>query len=134
MINLINMDDENQQKSVFMDEATQKNLNTPLQDNTGSMDGKDQEFLNLIISLIDDGKINLYQPSSLLKNEIYEKLDDKAKGEVDLAAMNMLNAIREIKGLNDNGFQETFQMKNLVHRLRMNKEQLESADGDVFII
>ena len=134
MINLINMDDENQQKSVFMDEATQKNLNTPLQDNTGSMDGKDQEFLNLIISLIDDGKINLYQPSSLLKNEIYEKLDDKAKGEVDLAAMNMLNAIREIKGLNDNGFKETFQMQNLVHRLRMSKEQLESADGDVFII
>jgi len=134
MINLINMDDENQQKSVFMDEATQKNLNTPLQDNTGSMDGKDQEFLNLIISLIDDGKINLYKPSSLLKNEIYDKLDDKAKGEVDLAAMNMLNAIREIKGLNDNGFKETFQMQNLVHRLRMNKEQLESADGDVFII
>ena len=128
------MDEEIQQKAVFMDEATQKNLNTPLQDSTGSIDGKDQEFLNLILSLIEEGKIDLYKPSSLLNNDVYNTLNDQEKGEVDLAAMNMLNAIREIKGLNDNGFRETFQMNNLVSRLRYNKEQLESADGDLFII
>ena len=128
------MDEEIQQKAIFMDEATQKNLNTPLQDSTGSIDGKDQEFLNLILSLIEEGKIDLYKPSSLLNNDVYNTLNDKQKGEVDIAAMNMLNAIREIKGLNDNGFRDTFQMNNLVSKLRYNKEELESADGDVFII
>ena len=128
------MDEEIQQKAIFMDEATQKNLNTPLQDSTGSIDGKDQEFLNLILSLIEEGKIDLYKPSSLLNNDVYNTLNDKQKGEVDISAMNMLNAIREIKGLNDNGFRDTFQMNNLVSKLRYNKEELESADGDVFII
>ena len=128
------MNDENQQKSVFIDEATQRNLNTPLQDNTGRLDGKDQEFLNLIISLIDEKKIDLYQPATLINNEVYDKLDEKAQGQVDLEAINMLTAIREIKGLYDNGFKETFQMENLVHRLRMTKERLEETGGDVFII
>ena len=134
MINLINMNEENQQKAVFKDEATQRNLNTPLQDSTGKLDGKDQEFLNLVISLIDDEKINLYQPATLMNSEIYDKLDDMAKGEVDLEAMNMLAGIREMKDLYDNGFQETYQMANLVHRLRLTKERLEEIGGDVFII
>ena len=128
------MDDENQQKSVFIDEATQRSLNTPLQDNTGRLDGKDQEFLNLIISLIDEKKIDLYQPSTLINNAVYDKLEEKVKGQVDLEAINMLTAIREIKDLYDNGFKETFQMENLVHRLRMTKERLEETGGDVFII
>ena len=128
------MNDENQQKSVFIDEATQRNLNTPLQDSTGRLDGKDQEFLNLIISLIDDKKIDLYQPSTLINNAVYDKLDEQEQGKVDLEAMNMLTAIREIKGLYDNGYKETFQMENIVHRLRITKERLEEVSGDVFII
>ena len=128
------MNDENQQKSVFIDEATQRNLNTPLQDSTGRLDGKDQEFLNLIISLIDDKKIDLYQPSTLINNAVYDKLDEQEQGKVDLEAMNMLTAIREIKGLYDNGYKETFQMENIVHRLRITKERLEQVSGDVFII
>jgi len=134
MINLINMTDENQQKAIFKDEATQRSLNTPLQDSTGSLDGKDQEFLNLVISLIDDKKIDLYQPSTLINSEIYDKLDDLAKGEVDLESINMLAGIREMKGLYDNEFQDTYQMANLVHRLRLTKERLEETAGDVFII
>ncbi len=134
MINLINMTDENQQKSVFKDDATQRSLNTPLQDSTGSLDGKDQEFLNLVISLIDDKKIDLYQPSTLINSGIYDKLDDLAKGNVDLESINMLAGIREMKGLYDNGFQDTYQMANLVHRLRLTKERLEETAGDVFII
>ena len=134
MINLINMTDENQQKAIFKDEATQRSLNTPLQDSTGSLDGKDQEFLNLVISLIDDKKIDLYQPSTLINNEVYDKLDDLAKGKVDLESINMLAGIREMKGLYDNEFQDTYQMANLVHRLRLTKERLEETAGDVFII
>ena len=134
MINLINMTDENQQKAIFKDEATQRSLNTPLQDSTGSLDGKDQEFLNLVISLIDDKKIDLYQPSTLINNEVYDKLDDLAKGKVDLESINMLAGIREMQGLHDNGFQDTYQMANLVHRLRLTKERLEETAGDVFII
>ena len=134
MINLINMTDENQQKAIFKDEATQRSLNTPLQDSTGSLDGKDQEFLNLVISLIDDKKIDLYQPSTLINNEVYDKLDDLAKGKVDLESINMLAGIREMKGLYDNEFQDTYQMANLVHRLRLTKERLEQTAGDVFII
>lgn len=125
--------DENQQKAVFQDEQTQKELNTPLTDPSGAGQ-KNEKFLNLVISLINEGKINLYRPATLINQPIYDNLPKEKQGKVDLEAMNLLVAIREIKGLHDAGYKDSYQMENLVERVRNTKERLESEGGDLFII
>jgi len=120
-------------KEIQIDEEVQKNLNQPLKD-PKKMDKVDSDFLELIIKLIQDGKIDLYKPSTLINDIVYDNLTSELKGKADFAAMNLISSIRELKGLYDNGYKDTFQTKNLVHRLRLHKERLEEAGGDLFII
>lgn len=111
----------------------QKVLNTPLVQ-SGGMDEKDLAFLNTVIDLINKGTINLYNPSTLINRQVYDLLPTEKRGKVDFEAVNLLSAIREIKNLNDNGFGQTYQMSNLVQRIRVTKERLENEGGDLFIV
>ena len=125
------MSDQNQQTAVFVDAQTQKQLNEPLKYN-GSSQNKD--FLEMLVKLINEGKIQIYKPDTLINHEVYDKLDQTAQGKADYEAVNMLMVIREIKGLYDAGYKETYQIDNLVERLRVSKERLEVQGGDLFII
>ncbi len=92
------MDQGNQQTAVFVDEATQKALNKPLQ-LTSLLDSQERMFLETVVSLVNEGKIALLQPSSLLNNAVYDKLTAEKQGKIDLEALNLLAVIREIKDL-----------------------------------
>jgi len=121
------------QNTVHKDKATQDSLNKPLGLAQG-MDQKDREFLNLLLGLVNEGKINLYNPDTLINHAFYDTLDFSSQGKADFEAVNMLSAIREIKGLCDAGYMETYQVANAVNRLRATKERLEIEGGDLFII
>ena len=108
-------------------------LNQPLASGSAN-DGMNEEFLNLVLGLIKDGKIDLYKPSSLINEAVYGKADEAARGKADFDAVQMMATVREIKDLCDNGFRESMQVANLVDRLRQTKERLESVGGDLFII
>lgn len=125
------MNDETQQKSVFVNSQVQQELNAPLK-HIGSSQNK--EFLETLIKLISEGKIDLYNPDSLINRAVYDKLDQQAQGKADYEAMNLLMVIREIKGLHDAGYGDTYQIDNLVEKLRVTKERLENFGGDIFII
>lgn len=128
------MPDENQQiQEDPISEETQQELNTPVSDPTGLSD-KNQEFLNLVVSMMNDGKIQPYSPSSLINEAVYNGLTEEHKGKVDLEAINMLGALRQIKDLHDAGFTDTYQIKNMVDTARNTKERLEEEGGDIFII
>lgn len=116
-----------------IDMQTQKILNTPLKAD-GGMTQEDEKILDLIVAMVNEGKINIYQPSTLVNQSVYEKLGSSEKGKVDFESLNMLSAIREIKGMLDAGFRETYQMANLVSRMRATKERIELERGDIFII
>lgn len=122
-----------EQKAIYKDEQTQQMLNEPLANSEGNS-AENEKFLSLLLSLIEEGKIELYRPSSLINTPVYEGLDDENKSKADLESVNMLAKIRDIKGLCDAGYRETFQVENLVHTLRESKERLEEAGGDLFII
>ena len=126
-------DDENQQKEVFQNEEKQDELNKPL-GMQGGLTPQNKEFLEFVMGLIKGEKINLYAPSSLLNDEVYNTLDEKKQGEVDMEAVNSLAALRDIKGLYMAGYTDTYQMENLVDKLRLAKEKFEEKYGDVFII
>lgn len=127
------MSEESQQKTVFKDPATQELLNKPVADPSG-VSSDEESFLNLVLSLVNEGKISVHAPSSLINNEVYDKLDPMVQGKVDLEAVNLVNSIRQIKDLYDNGFANTFQMKSLVSDVFNIKNRLEIEKGDVFII
>ncbi len=94
----------------------------------------DQALLNLIVQLVNEKKINLYSPSSLLNNDFYEKLPHEGKAKADQNSVIMLTKIREIYNLVQTVSEPTHQIKNLVDSLRLNKEDVEKMCGDIFII
>lgn len=127
------MNDESTQKAIYKDEQTQAKLNEPLPDPTGLSD-EDEEFLNMVMDLVEKGKIELHTPSSLINQDVYDELSDEIKGKADLEAFNLLAVIREVKDLIDSGNRETFQLQNSVQRFRLTKERIEKESGDIFII
>ena len=112
---------------------TQQMLNSPLVHKQG-LDPENQEFLLMLTNKIDKGEINLYRPSSLLNNTVYDTLSEESKGKADFDAVNMLTTIREIKKLWDLGHRDTYQIENMAQQLRLIKERLEQAGGDIYII
>lgn len=127
------MGEQGEQKAVFKDEQTQQMLNNPVQQ-SAFRESKNQEFLDLILAKIESKEIGLYTPSSLINDAVYSALSEEIQGKVDLEAMNLLSAIRDIKGLYDSGNKVSFQMENMVERVRNTKERIEIESGDVFVI
>ena len=122
-----------QQAGVELSPKAQEALGKPL-GHPGGLSDKDKEFLNLIVQKIDKKEINLYQPSSLFNHAIYDKLTEQAKNKAEIDAYNMLGAIRDIYRLWQADHRSTYQLENLVHRIRVTKERLEEAGGDIYII
>lgn len=111
----------------------QSDLNKPLIDPTGVSD-VDQAFLNDVIAKIESGKINLLAPSSLINNDVYDKLDEMKRGKADMNALTLLSNVRQIKELHDLGHTNTYQAQNLVNSCRLMKERVEKECGDCYII
>lgn len=116
-----------------VDDNVQKMINTPQIDPTG-IDDTDAEYIEKVIKMIDAKKIDLHVPSTLLNLPVYDELGDEAKGAVDINAFNLLAEIRQIKTLWDVGDRDSFQIQNLVHRMRMTKQKVEKEYGDCYII
>jgi hypothetical protein len=112
---------------------TQEVLNKPLNNPTG-LDEKDVLFLKMLVEKIEKGELNLFRPSSLFNNAVYINLSAENQGKAELDAFNMLAAIRDIYRLWKDNEKDTYQMENLVHRIRVTKERLEEIGGDIFII
>ena len=125
--------DEKLQKAVYKSSQAQQELNSPLPDANGLGD-EEKDFLRKLMELIDAGTIDLYKPATLINQEVYGKLTEEKQGKVDLEAMNLLSAIRDIKDLTENKLDDSFQMKNLIERVKNTKERLEEEGGDLFII
>ena len=106
-------------------------LNQPLAG--GSMSQEDQDFLNLILAKIEDKSINLYSPSSLLNNAVYEALPEMEQGKADQNAVILLTRVREIYNLTQISKEPSYQLVNMVDSLRLIKNRLEEH-GDLFII
>lgn len=108
-------------------------INKPVVDPTG-YSVEDQAFLDKIMKMVEEKKINLYSPSSLLNSAVYDALDTAGKAKADQNSMLMVTKIREISDLMRISKEATYQLKNLVAALRMHKEETEKISGDIFII
>lgn len=114
------------------DEVQQK-INTPQSDPTG-IDDTDAEFIEKVIRRVEDKRIDIHTPATLLNLPVYDELGDEAKSIVDLNGFNLLAEIRQIKKLWDLGDKDSFQIQNLVSRMRLTKQKIEKDHGDCYII
>jgi len=120
-------------QSVELSPQAQEELNQPLKDESG-IDTADKEFLAMLVDKIEKKEIELHTPSSLLNSPVYDGLDEEAQGKADLEAFNMLATIREIYNLWKLDQKDSYQIQNMVHKVRLHKEKLEEVGGDIFII
>jgi len=116
-----------------VDENVQHMINKPQADPTGVED-EDVKFMDLVVKYINEGKIDLHTPATLMNMSVYEKANEKAQGKADFNAVSLLNDLRQLKKLYDAGDHTSFQIQNLVHRVRLTKERLEDECGDIYII
>ncbi|OGJ61990.1 hypothetical protein A3C37_00620 [Candidatus Peribacteria bacterium RIFCSPHIGHO2_02_FULL_53_20] len=58
-------------------------------------DGHNQ-FLQVILALIDKGEIDVYKPETFLKKDVYDKLDETWRDKTDLALLNIANHLQNI--------------------------------------
>ncbi len=116
-----------------VEENVQQMINKPQIDPTG-IDDSDLEFMEKVIAMVENGTINVHTPATLINKEVYNNLDEQAQGKTDLNAVNLLTDIRQIKNLWDMGDRESFQIKNLIERMRHTKQRVEKEIGDCFII
>jgi hypothetical protein len=117
------------------DDATpddvQKRLNTPLAG--GQLDPEDIVFKELLLKLVEEKKIEMYRPSSLINDAVYQTLLPEQKAKAEYHATAMLTKIRNIVKLHKADMDTNYQEQNLIHSLRLGKEQLEKENGDIFI-
>lgn len=106
-------------------------LNAPSK--TGSWSDEEQAFLNDLMAKVEAGTIQLYSPSSLLNQAVYEKLAPEAQGKADQNAQVMIGKVREIVTLMKAYNEPNDIVKNLVESLFESKKRVEEA-GDIFII
>ena len=99
----------------------------------GQLSSEDRAFLDKLMKLVEDGTINLHQPSTLLNMAIYDGLEQASKAKAEQNAVLMLGKIREIVDLEKAPMDTNYQEMNLVGSLRQNKERLEEHQ-DIFII
>ncbi len=114
-------------------DETQTMLNQPVKSDQ-ALSQADQAFLQMVTAKIQSKEIDLYRPATLLNQAVYGKLAELDRGKADVSAVNLLSAIREIYKLTQLGYVDTYQIENMVHRVRVTKERLEEVGGDIFII
>jgi predicted HTH domain antitoxin len=122
-----------EQQNIEISPKTQEALNKPLNLPEG-LDQRDREFLDLVVGLIQKGAIKLFEPASLMNHPVYDRLSEMDQGKAELDAYNMLSTIRDIYRLWQAGEHDTYQISNLVHKIRVTKERLEQIGGDIYIL
>jgi len=117
----------------MIDEKTQKKLNEPLKDPTGTTSAQ-ESFLEKLMRLIKEGVVDPMKPSTIINTAVYDTLPEETKGKIDLEAINMASAIREIRDLFESGNNESFQLQNRIESLREIQARHEEDGKDLFII
>jgi hypothetical protein len=111
-------------------EKEQKNAGAPIK---GKMDKKHNDFMQTVIKLIDNKKIDIDDPLTFLKSDVYEKLDDEWQDRTDIALVNIADQLRLINEFyrSKETPEESPQLQTMVEQLWQMKQKIEEQH-DVF--
>ncbi|MDD5103086.1 MAG: hypothetical protein PHX93_01655 [Candidatus Peribacteraceae bacterium] len=100
----------------------------------GAKMGEEHEtFMKEILRMLDSKEIDVAQPQSFLKMEVYNRLDEVWKGKVDLALVNIANLLGHIVEfrLSKNTPDEAPELESMISSLWQMKQRIEDTH-DVF--
>ena len=63
----------------------------------GKMTKEHEDFLKLLITLLDEKQISSSDPQSFIKRDVYDTMPQEWKGKVDVALLNIADQIRHIE-------------------------------------
>ncbi len=118
--------------NIALKSGAQQMINTPLAG--GTLNEAELAFVQKIKSLIANGTINLYTPSSLINQDAYMQLTEQMRGMADQSAINFLAKIREIIDLELNPADTLYQEKNLIQSTFFTKSRLSVEIQKIFLI
>ena len=100
----------------------------------GSMTDEHENFVKLILSMLDKKEIDVNTPDSFLKMEHYNVLSEEKKAKVDVAKLNIADQLRHIVSfrLSKQTPDSAPQLETMIDYLWQMKERVEKEHGDVF--
>jgi hypothetical protein len=113
-----------------LSEAAQKKAGQPAGDDMGD---EHKNFLALVIRMIDQKEVDVSEPSSFLKKENYDALNDMSKAQVDLGLVNIVDQLRRIEEFyrNKKTPNASPELQTMIEHLWQMKDRVESKYGDV---
>ncbi len=108
----------------------QKKAGTPV---AGSIGDEHRDFLQTLKKMLDSGEIDPNDSKSLLKMNVYEKLDEQWQDKTDLALANVTDQLRHIADFMASAEtpNESPQLQTMVEQLWQSKQKIEEH-YDVF--
>lgn len=100
----------------------------------GKMEPEHEEFLQLIIKLLDEKQIDTARPETFIKKDIYDKMPQEWKGKTDLALVNIAHEMNRIADFyrSTNTPNESPQLATMIEHLWQMKQRIEDT-YDVFL-
>lgn len=100
---------------------------------TEKMGDQHENFMKGVLRLIDSGEIDLNKPQSILKMEIYNRLDEMWQSKVDLALVNIVNLLTHIVAfrISKKTPDESTELESMIEHLWQMKQRIEETH-DVF--
>lgn len=100
----------------------------------GNMEAKYEEFLTLILDLLERKDIDPNDPQTFLNHKIYDALPQEWKDKTDLMLLNMADQLRLIVDfrLSKQTPDESPHLETMIEHLWHMKERIEGHGYDVF--
>lgn len=109
----------------------QEMINKPLEK---GLDETMQQYLDMVIGMLESGEINPMIPSSLLNQEVYTAMSEELQDKADLNCVNLCGKLRQILMLWQQAHTQSFQMELMIKDIFQTKDRLEQEIGDVLKI
>lgn len=99
----------------------------------GKMDPAVEEFLKILLNMLDEKTIDTTNPESFLNKDIYEGMPQDWKGKTDMALLNIANQVRRIEEFykSKETPNESPQLQTMIEGLWQMKQRIEET-YDVF--
>ena len=112
-----------QESGNVLPEKKQKHAGKPVK---GKIEQEYKQFLATLTHLLDIGEIDPYNPTSFLKRDVYDALDEEWQDRIDLSLHNIADQIRMIQEtrLSAKG-ENAIQLQTMVDQLWQMKQQIE---------
>jgi len=119
-----------QQSARPLSEKKQKAAGAPLQ---GTLSGEHRQFLETVKQLIASGEIDVNEPKTFLKRDVYDSLSDEWKDTSDLALSNIATLLKQMYELyvRTDTPNESPQYRTMIEQLWEMKQRIEQH-YDVF--